>query len=127
MSYRPDESDRSFVVRPAGFESAAYGSGGRRSIQLSYGARNRSSVPDADVPRKNRLVMMNGLPSGQTMAARRIDDRHSTTVVKYQGKLFATSNAELSADGKVMKVENDVIVGTPGQEVGQRIDYWDKQ
>ena len=59
--------------------------------------------------------MMNGLPSGQTMAARRIDDRHSTTVVKYQGKLFATSNAELSADGKVMKVGNDVIVGTPGR------------
>lgn len=72
-----------------------------------------------DVP-----VLVNGKPSGQTMGIRRIDSRHTVTVLKFQGKETGVSKAELSPHGKVLKIEIDYATSNP---IGKEIQYWDKR
>ena len=55
---------------------------------------------------KEAAVLVDGKPSGETMAIKRIDASHTFTVIKMQGKEFATSKLEVSGDGKTLKVEN---------------------
>ena len=67
--------------------------------------------------------LVNGKPTGQTYAGKRVDSRHSIGVVKMNGKAVATSKAELSTDGKTITVENDNTDGS----AGKRIEHWDKR
>jgi hypothetical protein len=72
-------------------------------------------------------VLVNGKPSGETMAIRKIDERHTSTIVKMNGAPFGTSKSELSADGRTLRVENTATADAPGQPAGPRVEYWDKQ
>jgi hypothetical protein len=76
-----------------------------------------------DVP-----VLVNGKPSDQTMGIRRIDSRHTVTVLKFQGEKTGISKAELSPNGKELKVESDyyAVSNTSGL-VRKQIQYWDRQ
>jgi hypothetical protein len=78
-----------------------------------------TSLNGKDVP-----VLVNGKPSGQTMGIRRIDSRHTVTVLKFQGKETGISKAELSPNGKVLKVETNYATSNP---IGKEIQYWDRQ
>jgi hypothetical protein len=69
-------------------------------------------------------VLVNDKPSGQTMGIRRIDSRHTVTVLKFKGKETGISKAELSPHGKVIKIEIDYATSNP---IGKEIQYWDKQ
>ena len=71
--------------------------------------------------------LVNGKPTGQTYAGKRVDGRHTTGVIKMNGQLFGTSKAELSADGKTITVENDNIAAAGGNSAGKRIEHWDKR
>ena len=71
--------------------------------------------------------LINGKPTGQTYAGKRIDSRHTSGVVKMDGKPMATSKLELSADGKTITVENDNFASTGGTPAGKRIEHWDKR
>jgi len=71
--------------------------------------------------------LVNGKPTGQTYAGKRVDSRHTVGVVKMNGKPFATSNAELSADGKTITVENENTAAVGGNPAGKRIEHWDKR
>jgi hypothetical protein len=70
--------------------------------------------------------LIDGKPTGQTYAGRRVDSRHTVGVVKMNGQTTATSKAELSADGKTITVEND-IVAMAGTKASKRIEHWDKR
>ena len=76
---------------------------------------------------KEAPVLVNGEPSGQTMAIKRIDSRHTVSVQKFQGKEAGTSKAEISPNGKVLTVENECATSNPTGQVGKQIQYWDRQ
>jgi hypothetical protein len=72
---------------------------------------------------KDAPVLLDGKPTGQTMGIRVIDSRHTFAVMKFQGKEGTTAKSELSADGKVLKVEN--MMADNGPVV--LVEYWDKK
>ena len=72
---------------------------------------------------KDATVFVDGKPSPQTMAIRMTDSRHGINVLKLNGQPMATQKSEISADGRVIKVESTAAV--PGQQNG--IEYWDKK
>jgi hypothetical protein len=69
-------------------------------------------------------VLIAGKPSGETMAITRVDDHHTSTVVKLNGKEFGTSKATLSADGKVLTVVNVYSSSVGGQTAGTSTETW---
>ena len=69
-------------------------------------------------------LLMNGKPSGETMAIKLVDKRHSSTVVKMNGKPFGTSKAAFSEDFKTMTVENDYADSVGGNQAGKSTEVW---
>jgi hypothetical protein len=82
----------------------------------------QTQLDGKDVP-----VLVDGKPPGQMMGIRRIDSRHLSTVLKFQGKETGTSKAEISSDGQVLKVETDNVVDSVNGPAGKIIQYWDKR
>jgi hypothetical protein len=62
-------------------------------------------------------ALVEGKPSGETMAVKRLDDHHYSAVVKMSGKPFGTSNGTVSADGKTLTVESV-------SQAGKIIETW---
>jgi len=76
----------------------------------------------AEVP-----VLFGGKPSGETMAIKRTDEHHASTVIKMNGALLGTNTATLSADGKTLTVVNDYNTAVGGQPVGKFTEIWVRQ
>ena len=75
-----------------------------------------------DVP-----VLIGGKPSGQTMAMKKLDGHHTVNVTKFQGKVIGISKAELSTNGKVIKIETEYPDSNPGAPAASQIAYWDRK
>ena len=76
--------------------------GFRLTYRIPVGNGQPPLILSVDLPMDGTDVptMSAGKPTGQTMAAKRIDDRHFTGIVKQDGKVTLTNTATLSADGK---------------------------
>ena len=66
-------------------------------------------------------ALVGGKPSGETMAIKRLDDHHYTTVLKMNGAAFGTSNGTVSADSKTLTVES---VSNAGGKADKVIETW---
>jgi len=104
----------------------AVGNGRKLTYKFGPDAAGMVMVVLTQLDGKDAPVLVNGKPSGQTMGIRMIDSRHTFAVLKLQGKEFGTSKGEVSADGKVLKVENMVATSAGNGEVLQ-VEYWDKK
>jgi hypothetical protein len=121
---RGDHPMMLMIIEPAG-----------NATQITYKvlAPDGKALPQAVMTLVTQLdgnevpVLVNGKPSGETMAIRRIDERHTSTIVKMNGTPFGTSKSELSADGKTLRVENTTSGDPQGQSAGTKIEYWDRQ
>src|SRR5262249_27175494 len=105
------------IIEPAG--------SGRKitfNIQVPGGPPS-TMVVTTQLDGKDAPAMVGGQPSGQTMAIRMVDDRHFINVVKLNGSVVTTQKSELSADGKVIKVES--TASSPQGQSG--IEYWDER
>ncbi|MEK7786177.1 MAG: hypothetical protein AAB658_12260 [Chloroflexota bacterium] len=98
--------------------------GGLRFVwQIPSMGGQPASTMTVDSPMDGREVpaLVGGKPSGETMAIKRVDDRHYSAVVKMNGQPFGTSKGTVSPDGKSMTVES-AFQG--GGQVTKTIETW---
>ena len=107
---------------------AACCNGGRRlTYHVDINGTETLLIVETKLDGSEAPVMMNGKPSGETMAITRVDAHHASTVLKMNGKPFGTSAATLSADGRTLTVLNDFSSSVGGQQVGKYTEVWVKQ
>jgi hypothetical protein len=87
--------------------------GFRLTYHVPVGNGQPPLIVTVDLPMDGTDVptMMGGKPTGQTMSAKRVDDRHYLGVVKQNGQLSMTNTVTLSADGKTLTVEDKTAGG----------------
>jgi hypothetical protein len=73
-------------------------------------------------------LFMNGQPTGETMALKRLDGHHASNVLKMNGKQFGTSTATFSDDFSKLTIENQVQEATQvGPPPGKTTEIWTRK
>ena len=97
--------------------------GGRR-LTYRFGAVKQVMLIESAFDGKEVPVLFDGKPSGETMAITLVDSRHTTAIVKMNGKPFGVSKGTISADGKTLTVENDYSASVGGNPAGKQTETW---
>jgi hypothetical protein len=98
--------------------------GGGRRLTYKLGDLGQTMVIESAFDGREVPVLVNGKPSGETMAITLVDALHTVTVVKMNGKQFGVSKGSLSADGKTLTVSNDYSASVGGGPVGMYTEVW---
>src|SRR5262245_34069467 len=99
------------------------GSGYKLTYRFTVGDKKTLMTVSSPFDGTEVPVLVDGKPSGETMAIKRLDGHHSSTVIKMNGEPFGTSNCTLSADGKTLTVINEMASGSEGKVT----ETWTKQ
>jgi hypothetical protein len=103
------------------------GGGRRLSYSFAAGKQAMTMFIETKLDGSEAQVLINGKPSGETMAITRVDAHHANTILRMNGKEFATSTATLSADGKTLSVINDCASTVGCMPLGKSTETWLKQ
>jgi hypothetical protein len=104
-----------------------YGAGGSRiTYRFKMDAKESVMIIESALDGSDAAVMVDGKSSGETMAIKRLDDRHTYTVIKMNGQPFGTSKCEISADGNALNVEN-TQPPSPGSQSVQKTQIWNRK
>lgn len=102
----------------------ASGSGWKISLKVQApGGQASTLVATTQGDGKDAVVFIDGKPSEQTMAIRIVDNRHTVNTLKLKGNPILIQKSEVSADGKVIRVEGS----SPAAEGQKLIEIWDKR
>jgi hypothetical protein len=72
-------------------------------------------ILDSKMDGSDAQVIVGGKATGETMAIKRIDTLHATSVMRMNGKPMGSNKVTLSADGKTLTIENDMSAGGEGK------------
>ena len=87
------------------------------SAKLTYNIPAMQGQPamvltlETNLDGKEAQLMLNGKPSGETMAVTKIDDHHFSTVIKMNGQQMGTGNSTFSADFTTLTTEGTIGSG----------------
>lgn len=98
--------------------------GGGRKLTYRFTVNGASHVLTVESPFDGTAVpvLLDGKPSGETMAINRVDSHHTSTSMTMNGQPFGTSKATLSADGKTLTVVNEIKTAS-----GPQTEIWTKK
>jgi hypothetical protein len=102
--------------------------GGRRlTYRFTMDNKEMRLTVESRLDGKDAPVLVDGKPSGETMAITRVDARHANAVLKMNGTFFGTAKGTLSQDAKTLTVVNDYSSSAGGHAAGKYTEVWVKQ
>ena len=93
-------------------------------FRLTYHVANVVMTVESPMNGRAVPVLIDGKPSGETMAIKRLDAYHAVTTMTMNGQSFGISRSTLSADGKTLTVEDDFTAAAGGHTGGKQTETW---
>jgi hypothetical protein len=99
--------------------------GGRRlTFHVPVGPKSQTMTVESRFDGSDAPVLVDSKPNGETMGLKRVDARRTTTVFKKSGKIYRTSTAVESPDGKTLTVENEFVDSADGHVTGKMTETY---